>query len=200
MRRSGLIAAVGTMLLGGLVAQKIYALGTEEFGNNPLNELNYAEWKGIVPIVNNTARVYHTWVNGSETFYFKGTTTQLNTALEQFAIVEVKNHVVVLSPGPAEQRTFHGKSLIHFNWELHIIGGIAKSRATDDIEDFERQKDPVLRVYIGGDIDLDHIQIPKRVTIRAAPRKSGEVQVNETEWQKIKTFVEQQTQKSRASK
>lgn len=191
MRRLCIVAAIVTVIVGQFFAQKAFALGTEEKGNGPLSELNYTEWKGIVPIVNDKARVYQVWVNGNESFYYKGTTKQLNAALATFAKVEVKNHVVVLRPGPVEQRSFHDKTPIPYNWELHVIGGLAKERATDDIEDLEWQKDPVLTVYIGGDIDLDKIELPEAVTLRAAPGQSEKAKQNEAATKKIEEFVKQ---------
>ena len=102
MRRLCLIVAIVTTIFGQLSAQKVFALATDEIGNEPLSELNYTKWKGIMPIVNDKARVYQVWVNGNENFYFKGATKPLNAALATFAKVEVKNHVVVLRPGPVE--------------------------------------------------------------------------------------------------
>ncbi len=193
MRHLCLIAAIVTGIFGQLSAQKVFALGDEVKGNKPLNELNYTEWKGIMPIVNDKARVYQVWVNGNESFYYKGATKQLNAALATFAKVEVKNHVVVLRPGPAERGSFHDKTPISFNWELHVIGGIAAKRATDDIEDLEWQKDPVLTIYIGGDIDLDKLEIPKGVTLRAAPGQSDEAKKDDATQQTIAEFVKQRT-------
>ncbi len=130
MRRLFLIAAIVTAILGQLSAQKVFALATDEIGNAPMSELNYTNWNGIVTLVNDKARVYQVWVNGNESFYYKGTTKPLNAALAAFAKVEVKNHVVVLRPGPVERRAIRDKTLIQFNWELHVIGGIAAERAT----------------------------------------------------------------------
>ncbi|MES2792311.1 MAG: hypothetical protein V4719_22025 [Planctomycetota bacterium] len=192
MRRIWFVIALVTMIAGQLFDQKAFALGIEEKGNGPLNEFNYTEWKGIVPIVNDTTRVYQVWVNGNEFLYYQGTTKQLNAALIKFAKVEVKNHVVALRPGPVEQRSFHDKTPIPFNWELHLIGGLTKSKATNDIEDLEWQKDPVLTVYIGGDIDLGKLEIPEGVTLRAAPGKNPEASINEAVGKKIKDFVERQ--------
>ena len=189
MRRLFFVAAIVTAIFGHLLAQKAFALKTDTKGNEPLSEQNYVEWKGIMPIVNDKARVYQVWVNGNEYFCYKGTTKELNVALAKFAKVEVKNHVVVLRPGPGEQRSFK-KTPIPYDWELHVIGGDAGSEATDDIEDLEWQKDPVLTVYIGGDIDLDKIEIPKGVTLRAAPGMSEEANKNEAAQKKIEEFVE----------
>lgn len=191
MRRLCVIAAIVTVIVGQLFAQKAFALAADEEGNEPLIELNYTAWKGIMPIVNDKARVYHVWVNGNERFYYKGATKQLNVAIAAFAKVEVKNHVVVLRPGPVERRSIGTKARILFNWELKVISGHASQRATDDIEDLEWQKDPVLTVYIGGDIDLDKIEIPEGVTLRAAPGQSKEAKQNQAATKKIEEFVKQ---------
>jgi len=192
MRHLSVNAAIVAIVVAQLFAQEVLAFGTEEKGNKPLNKLNYTEWQGIMPIVNDKARVYQVWVNGNESLYYEGTTTQLNAALSSFAKIDVKNHVVVLCPGPVEQHSFHDKTPISYNWELHVIGGLAKSRATDDLEDLEWQKDPVMTVYIGGDIDLDKIEIPKHVTLRTAPGKSQEARMDDAARKRIETFVEQQ--------
>ena len=78
MSRLCFIAVIVIAIVGQLSAQQAFALATDEVGNKPLSELNYTEWKGIMPLVNDKARVYQVWVNGNEHFYFKGTTKPLN--------------------------------------------------------------------------------------------------------------------------
>lgn len=173
--------------------QKALAIGTEEKGNKPLSELNYAQWKGIMPIVNDKARVYQVWVNGNENLYYKGTTKELNAAVASFAKLEVKNHVMVLRPGPIGQCPFSDKTPIPFDWELHVISGIAMSRATDDIEDLEWQKDPVLTVYIGENIDLNKLEIPAGVTLRSAAGKTDEAKRDQNAIKAINDFIKHRT-------
>jgi len=100
----------------------------------------------------------------------------------------VKNHVVALRPGPAEEHSFD-KTAIPYKWKLHLMGGIAKHGLTDDIEDLERQKDPVLTIYIGGDIDLDKIEFPAGVTLRAAPGEKPDAKDSQALQKKIEEFV-----------
>jgi hypothetical protein len=172
------------------------ALGTEEKGNRPLNELNYTDWQGIMPIVNDTSRVYQVWVNGNEHLCYKGKIGELNAALATFAKVDVKNHVVVLRPGPADRQSFD-KTSIPFNWEIHLIGGIAKSRATDDIEDLEWQRDPVLTIYVTEDIDLNKLEVPEGLTLRSAPPLRQDAEMNEDARKEIANFFEQRNRNTK---
>jgi hypothetical protein len=188
MRRSWFAAALGTVILSHLLAQTAFALATEQKGNHPFSELNYTEWKGIMPLVNDPLRIYESWANGNEHLFYKGNTKQLSQALVHFAKVEVKNHVVVLRPGPGTAQSFD-RTQFPCNWELHILGGIARTRATDDIEDLYWQKDPVLTVYIGGDIDLEKLEIPKGVTLRGAPGTTEAAMKNTDAQKKIAEFL-----------
>lgn len=189
MRRICVVATVVTVILGHLLTPKAFGMGTETWGNEPLNEKNYTEWKGIMPLVNDKARVYEIWVNGDERFLYKGNTKELNAALANFAKVEVKNHVVVLRAGPGVGHSFHNAE-IPYNWELHVVGGIARMRANDNIEDLQWQKDPVLTIYVAGDIDLDQPEIPEKVTLRGAPDKNAEATQNAAGQKKIMEFLE----------
>jgi hypothetical protein len=178
------------------LAHGVIPMGTEEKGNKPLSPLNYNDWKGIMPIVNDKARVFQTWVNGNEWLFYEGGNEKLNATLVNFSKVEVKNHVVVLRPGPVEHRSFNGKTIVPYNWELHVVGGLAKAKATDDINDLEWQKDPVLTIFIGGEIDLERIKFPEGMTLRAAPGKSEEGKLNTKVNSDIEAFVKKMLQQT----
>jgi hypothetical protein len=167
MRRNFLTLIAAMAVLGAL-APRVYGLGDETIGNEPLHEANYTEWKGIMPVLNDKARVYSNWVNGNEHFFYKGTTKELNAALAEFAKIEVKTHEVLLRPGPGVTQTFGRKDVPH-NWELHILGGISKHLLTLDKGDEVWNKDPRLTIYIGGDIDLAKLEVPKGVTLLDIP-------------------------------
>ena len=76
----------------------------EGFGNEPIGSANYGDWPNIMAVINDTHRVYHTWVNGSEHFYFKGDTEALNAALKNFAAIKADRRTVVLRPGKCSRR------------------------------------------------------------------------------------------------
>ena len=191
MWRLSVFTASAAMVVSLLFAQKSFAVGIEKKGNEPFSELNYTDWKGIMPIVNDKSRVYQVWVNGNENLFYNGKTRELNAALATFAKVDVKNHVVVFRPGPAERHSFRDKTPIPFNWEIHLIRGFAKSRAIDDIEDLEWQRDPVLTIYVTDEIDLDTLEIPEGLTLRSAPPLSQNAKMNDTAREKIASLLEE---------
>ena len=174
MRRVFLWVSAVLAILSSLAAQDARGLGTETVGNEPLSDANYTDWKGIVPVINDKARVYSNWVNGNERFFYKGTTADLNAALAHFAKIEVKQHEVLLRPGPGVAHTFGRKEIPH-NWELHIHGGISKHLLTLDKGEEIWNKDPRLTIYTGGDIDLAKLEIPKGVTLLDIPTLSKRV-------------------------
>jgi hypothetical protein len=173
MRRYFLILMAAAVVIGGL-APRAFGLGEETIGNEPLPEANYAEWKGIMPVINDKSRVYSNWVNGNEHFFYKGTTKELNAALAEFAQIEVKTHEVLLRPGSGKTQTF-GRKEIPYDWELHVHGGISKHLLTLDKGDVVWNKDPRLTIYIGGDVDLSKLEIPKGVTLLDIPTLSKRV-------------------------
>jgi len=174
MRRVILWASVVLAVVGWISERQAFGLGTETIGNEPLHEANYTDWKGIMPSINDKARVYSNWVNGNEHFFYKGTTKELNAALANFAKIEAKTHEVLLRPAPGMARTFDHKE-VPFNWELHIHGGISKHLLTLDKGDEVWNKDPRLTIYVGGDIDLGKLEIPKGVALLDIPTLSKRV-------------------------
>ncbi|MSR56362.1 MAG: hypothetical protein EXS05_01650 [Planctomycetaceae bacterium] len=143
---------------------RAWALGEETFGSEPLNEANFTDWPGVMPLVNNQARVYHTWVNGNEHCYYQGDVAALNEALKQFAAIKADKHEVVLRPGPIEATTFHRDKQIPYRWSLNLIGGIAKHMTTLEKGDKIWTTSPVLTVYIDNHLPLDKLAIPDTVT------------------------------------
>ena len=162
MRRR-LVPWVGLLLvLAG--ASRAWALGEEHVGNDPLPEANYTDWPGIMPLVNDPNRVYHIWVNGNEYFYYRGATAELNGALKKFAALKSEPREVVIHPGPGVAHRFSGET-IACDWELHVVGGIAKHQTTLDKGDQIWSKSPILTIYLGGGVTLDKIVVPEGITL-----------------------------------
>lgn len=168
MRKIHIGAVVTALSVVCCLNGRAFALGEETFGNAPLNEQNYRDWPGVMPLVNYQARVYHSWVNGNEHFRYKGTVAELNECLANFAKLKAKTREVLLRPGPGGGKSFHGKEVPH-DWALHINGGISKHVTTLDKGDQVWSVDPVLTIYVGGDIELEKIEFPDGVTLVDAP-------------------------------
>lgn len=129
------------------------ALGEEAFGNAPRTK--QPEWAvGILEVVNLRSRVYTQWVNGNESFYYKGDANALNEAIVKFAAVKDDQRRLVLLPGAGKTRSFGGKE-IEFTWQLHVPSGIYRA--------VSREKHAVMTVYLPdpkprGRVDRKQVQ------------------------------------------
>ncbi len=139
-------------------------MGQEGFGNGPLPaQSDYPD--GLMSVINDRHRIYTSWVNGNEHFYFQGQTDALNEALKQFALINAPEHEVVLLPGPGKAKRFNGEPM-ECDWMLHVVGGIVKSMTGNGGEAGVWDKYPTLTVYAsGGSIDLESIKLPKEITL-----------------------------------
>ncbi len=143
-------------------ARQARGLAQEHIGNEPFHEINYKEWKSIMPVINHESRVYHTWVNGNEHFYYRCTTEELNDILQKFAGLSVDVREVVLRPGPQKMMTFN-KEQFGYNCLLHIQGGITRHEE-EGTNVFDKY--PTMTVFVeDGDIALEQVKIPADVTL-----------------------------------
>ena len=165
MRRTTVFLFLAVAVLACGNARSAWALGMEKFGNEDLGEANYRAWPGIAPLVNHTSRVYQNWVNGNEHFFYRGDTTVLNDALGKFAASEAKVHEVLLRPAPCIVKSFDGSKTVPYNWDLHIVGGIAQHQTKLDQGSKIWSKYPMMTVAVGGDVRLEKIEIPQGVTV-----------------------------------
>jgi hypothetical protein len=118
-----------------------------------------------MPTVNHTSRVYHVWVNGNEQFYYRGNTAALNDALAKFAESKSEVREVVLRPGPGTTTSFDRKQQISFDWNLHLVGGIARHLTTLEQGSKVWSTHPVLTIYVSKAIDLAKVEIPEGLTV-----------------------------------
>jgi hypothetical protein len=151
--------------LGLLAPPEAIGMGWEDKGNKPAPEANYAEWKGIMPLINQSHRVYHTWVNGNENFWFRGGAVAVNEALKAFAAVTAKQHRVYFQRGPCATKDWDGNK-IPANWRIQLLTGICLGVVKLENKD----PSPVIIVFVDGkDIALENVAIPSGVTIVEPP-------------------------------
>jgi len=139
-------------------------MGEETIGNKPFDGANYKPWPGILPVINNKSRVYHTWVNGDERFYYSPTTEQLNQLLADFGKLKGKREVLIV-PQAKNVSTFDQKRNFEFNCQLHLVGGIAKHTAGKAKGSIYLPLEPQLTIHVTPKTDLDKLTIPKGVTL-----------------------------------
>jgi len=139
------------------------AWGTEEFGNKPVGA--QPQWPtGLLDVINDAHRVYSSWVNGNENFYFSGDTRALNAAMEAFAKVEIDVREVVLLPVEGEEKSFEQKP-VAFNWRLHAPSGIYLALALREKDSNVHFRKPTLFIHVAGAIQLKELKIPKGLSV-----------------------------------
>src|SRR6516225_6734178 len=113
------LAAVAALLA---IHATALALLQVTHGNAPMAK--QPEWaEGVLDVVNLESRVCAVWVNGNETFYYRGDAGALNEALRKYAAVKADERRLVLLPGQKQAQSFD-KKVIEFNWQLHVPSGI----------------------------------------------------------------------------
>jgi hypothetical protein len=163
-----LFAVIFAAFLLFALPQDTFGMGTEDFGNAPLNEGNYGSFPGVMGIVNHTTRVYHWWCNGNEMFFFRGDVDQLNDALEQFSASEAEEHLVVIRPATGDTKTFKDEGTVAYNWSFQLVGGISRGHP----EKLTGSKSPVLTIELSDEIPLDKLKLPRGVTLKPATEKT----------------------------
>ena len=146
-----------------LTPQFCHALMFCVSGNEPQSAANYTDWPGLVDAVNDPSRVQLCWCNGDETLWYQGDTQALNRMLVEFSEAELTEHNVVLLPGDGPLNKTEGG--VSYDWMLHIVAGLARSR----IERFQLENvqdvHPTLTVYVTDRIDLAVLHVPESVTL-----------------------------------
>lgn len=103
----------------------LYALATESFGNAPVvKQPGWAD--GVLEVINLKSRVYQRWVNGNESFYFRGGAAELNEAVAKYAAVKADSRQLILVVGDGKTQSF-GRGEVAYDWHLHVPSGIYRA-------------------------------------------------------------------------
>src|SRR4051812_39419610 len=120
-----IVAATALVALLLVLPAPVFALATESFGNAPVTK--QPDWaEGVVDVVNLKSRVYSFWVNGNETFYYRGNGQAVHEALRKYAAVKSDVRQLILLPGSEKTRPFRGMP-VAFDWQFHVPSGIYKA-------------------------------------------------------------------------
>lgn len=159
-----LVTGALAVVAGCLVPQSVLALGRETFGNKPV--FAQQDWpQGLLDSINLKSRVYAYWVNGNESFFFRGKTEQLNEALSRYARVRQDPLEIVFRPERGLTRTFDGTP-VACDWELKAPGGTYLHHVAGEKGTKVYFKKPTLIVFAGGrNIEIPEIRIPSNVRV-----------------------------------
>jgi hypothetical protein len=122
-------------------------LATEHFGNAPVPD-GWGFAPGLLPLLNDSHRVYWYEVNGDAWFSFQGDTAVAHDLLLRFAALEKGLEVVVL-PGPRQMSGLGGERKLTADWELHVPGGIHLGGLPDGALIADTK--PTLYLYVRAD-------------------------------------------------
>ena len=157
----------GLMLIGILFSSGMALgnsngmMGEETIGNKAINAANYKDWPEIMAVINNESRVYRSWVNGDERFYYETKPDQMNQLLVDFVKLKGKKEVLIV-PQADEVETFDKKQSFQYNCQLHLVGGIAKMMAAKPKGDIYWPPHPRLTIYVTPTTDLKALAIPPK--------------------------------------
>lgn len=142
-----------------------FSLVEEYFGNEPL-----AAWKDrpLASVANHDSRVYHSWVNGAEDFYYRGDVEVLNEFLKRFAEGTTNGGKtageIILRPLPGETQPFHEKA-IEYDWHMEIYGGISEPMSKADRGSEIWRPHPTVTIAVADPDRLKNLRIPDGLAV-----------------------------------
>ena len=164
----GCTLALVSIVVSGVAIANVSSnlMGTETIGNAPIAGANYKEWPKLMPVINNPSRVYHTWVNGDERFYYQASVEQVNQLLTDFSNLTSKKKEVLILPQREDVSTFDKSKSFPFNCQMQLVGGIAKATMTMKTKgDVFWPNAPRLTIHVAPGLDLKAIKVPAECTL-----------------------------------
>jgi hypothetical protein len=145
--------------------QFAFGLGTESFGNAPIEPS--PDWpSGIEALIQSAPRVYSSWVNGYDRFYYRGDRDAFTQFLNRFAKIELPVHRMILDNTNVSP-SFKWEPVL-YDWILAVPSGVSLAyfryeKGTDTIEQY-----PSIHISKYGQIDVNSLAIPENITISEA--------------------------------
>jgi hypothetical protein len=137
---------LAVVLLFGLV-DRLLALATEHFGNEPLPPGGLISDNNLSAVANLPSRFYWYEVNGDPHFFFRGNTQALNEALRRFGGGAGEREVILL-PGPQERQSLTRDKRFPYDWELHAPNGFYLHAAQAEKGTRVMTLHPTMTVYV----------------------------------------------------
>jgi hypothetical protein len=148
----------------GLSVDSAFGLGTEEFGDRPI-EISCEWYDGVAQVAKSPGRVYSRWVNGGEIFCYKSDTKGINKVLKRFAAVSAPRRTLIIRKEKGIQKSFHGKE-ISFDWKLEVVGGISRAVLLHQKGMKAKELYPSITLFLGNrNIKLDELDVPAGIDV-----------------------------------
>jgi hypothetical protein len=116
------------------------------------------------------SRVYSSWVNGNEQFYFEAAPEALNNLIEMFGRMEIPDHEIRVTTGTGEAKSFDGHA-IRYNVMLHVITGIVRAHTEAELRKGNLSELPLLprlTIYCGDASMLHKLHWPTNASIESS--------------------------------
>lgn len=156
IRRTTLLMCV--LLSCGLSVSSAFGLGTEEFGDRPI-EISCEWYDGVAAVAKSPGRVYSRWVNGGEIFCYRNDTNGFNEALRKFAAISAPRRRLTIRKEVGIEKSFDGKE-ISFDWKLEVVSGISRFVLLSEKGMKAKELYPSITAFLGrGNIKLDELAV-----------------------------------------
>ena len=173
MRHCILFVVVLAMLSS---ARCSYGMGTEQVGpDSDQRHPTIAQpgWPaGTVELLRQESRVYSSWVNGNEHFYFNASPDEINKLIGLFSKTRMRDHELWIKTGKQQVTSATGDK-ISYNVNFHVLGGLALGMPRRD--ESPNTHEPTLTVYIDPSADqalFQQITLPGNIILNSEVAKS----------------------------
>ena len=152
-----------------VVSVSAFALGGEHPANHPITQ--QPSWpEGLADALDSHPRVYGTWVNSVDTWYYRGDTEDVNRFLSRLSKVPSLRAVTVVTPWPGKVAKLGSHGTFTFDWSVKV----APLRENQRAEQGAYAKVEI-RVYTGANIDRSKLNVPPWISVFHEPAQVMEV-------------------------
>lgn len=118
-------------------------------------------WKpGYYEVIKQPNLVHGYWINTFDVFFFKGFNEDLIKQLNELEKIEgFKTEVIIHAKlGVAKSPWKDARIVNYADWSLTTYGSFSK----------DRKNDLTIDIYLGGDLQLEDLEIPQSFTVKSA--------------------------------
>jgi hypothetical protein len=147
------------------ISTVVFALGTENFGDKPI-EISCDWYDGVAVVAQSPGMIYSRWVNGGEDFYYKADTNTFNNVLQKFDAVSSPLRRLIIESGSGTAKSLQGDKEFTFDWKLDIASGIYLHMLISDNTMKKDQMYPSITLFLGsGSINIEQLNIPAGIDV-----------------------------------